>query len=150
MAGSVNKVILIGNLGNDPEIRTFQNGGRIANISLATSENWKDKSTGERKERTQWHRVVVNNEALVGICEKYLKKGDKVYVEGSIEYRTWEDREGKTRYSTEITAREVISLSSRGSSNAEDHAGATVPGGKAESFDDFPEALDGEDDDLPF
>ena len=87
MAGSVNKVVLVGNLGKDPEIRTFPNGGRVANFSIATSENWKDKATGERKERTEWHRISVLNDALVGVVEKYVKKGSKLYIEGQLETR---------------------------------------------------------------
>src|SRR3546814_1481162 len=92
MAGSVNKVILIGNLGADPEIKSFQNGGKIANIRIATSEQWKDRMTGERKERTEWHNVVINGEGLVGVVERYLKKGSKVYIEGSLRTRKWQDR----------------------------------------------------------
>jgi single-strand DNA-binding protein len=102
MAGSVNKVILIGNLGADPEIKSFQNGGKIANIRIATSENWKDRMTGERKERTEWHNVVINGEGLVGVVERFLKKGSAVYVEGSLRTRKWQDRDGNDRYSTEV------------------------------------------------
>ncbi|WP_260581574.1 single-stranded DNA-binding protein [Sphingopyxis sp. PET50] len=102
MAGSVNKVILIGNLGADPEIKSFQNGGKIANIRIATSENWKDRMTGERKERTEWHNVVINGEGLVGVVERYLKKGSKVYIEGSLRTRKWQDRDGNDRYTTEV------------------------------------------------
>lgn len=102
MAGSVNKVILIGNLGADPEIKSFQNGGKIANIRIATSENWKDRMTGERKERTEWHNVVINGEGLVGVVERYLKKGSKVYVEGSLRTRKWQDRDGNDKYTTEV------------------------------------------------
>ncbi|ABF54693.1 single-stranded DNA-binding protein [Sphingopyxis alaskensis] len=102
MAGSVNKVILIGNLGADPEIKSFQNGGKIANIRIATSEQWKDRMTGERKERTEWHNVVINGEGLVGVVERYLKKGSKVYVEGSLRTRKWQDRDGNDRYTTEV------------------------------------------------
>lgn len=105
MAGSVNKVILIGNLGRDPEIRSFQNGGRVANLSVATSENWKDRNTGERKERTEWHRVVVFNDALVGVVERFLKKGSKIYVEGQIETRKYTDQSGAERYTTEVVLR---------------------------------------------
>lgn len=105
MAGSVNKVILIGNVGKDPEIRTMQSGGRLANLSIATSESWKDKATGERKENTQWHRVVIFNDALVGIAERFLKKGSKVYLEGQLETRKWTDSEGKDNYSTEVVLR---------------------------------------------
>jgi len=102
MAGSVNKVILIGNLGADPEIKSFQNGGKIANIRIATSEQWKDRMSGERKERTEWHNVVINGEGLVGVVERYLKKGSKVYVEGSLRTRKWQDRDGNDRYTTEV------------------------------------------------
>lgn len=105
MAGSVNKVILIGNVGRDPEIRTTQTGGRIANLSIATSESWKDKATGERKENTQWHRVVIFNDALVGVVERFVKKGNKVYLEGQLETRKWTDQEGKDNYSTEVVLR---------------------------------------------
>ena len=102
MAGSVNKVILIGNLGKDPEIKSFQNGGKIANFSIATSEQWKDRMSGERKERTEWHNVVINGDGLVGVVERYLKKGSKVYIEGSLRTRKWQDRDGNDRYTTEV------------------------------------------------
>ncbi len=102
MAGSVNKVILIGNLGADPEIKSFQNGGKIANIRIATSEQWKDRMSGERKERTEWHNVVINGDGLVGVVERYLKKGSKVYIEGSLRTRKWQDRDGNDRYTTEV------------------------------------------------
>ncbi len=122
MAGSVNKVILVGNLGNEPEVRTFQNGGRVANLSLATSENWKDKDSGERKEKTQWHRVVIFNEHLVKIAEQYLHKGSKVYLEGQLETRKWTDQSGVEKYSTEVVLRpyrgELTMLDSRSDSGA--------------------------------
>ncbi|MCC6924399.1 single-stranded DNA-binding protein [Novosphingobium sp.] len=102
MAGSVNKVILIGNLGADPEVKSFQNGGRICNLRIATSESWKDKNTGERKERTEWHTVVLNSDGLVGVAERYLRKGSKVYIEGSLRTRKWQDQSGNDRYSTEV------------------------------------------------
>ena len=102
MAGSVNKVIVIGNLGADPEIQSFQNGGKIANIRIATSEQWKDRMTGERKERTEWHNVVINGDGLVGVVERYLKKGSKVYIEGSLRTRKWQDRDGNDKYTTEV------------------------------------------------
>jgi len=161
---SLNKVELIGNLGADPEVRSTANGTRVATLSVATSRQWNNQA-GERQEKTEWHRVVLwNNKqsGLADVAEKYLKKGDKVYVEGRIEYRTWEDREGKTRYSTEINARELIILGGRGGSGGgADRDGASEPAraraaqpaaaeAKSESFDDFPEALDEEDDDLPF
>jgi len=103
MAGSVNKVILIGNLGADPEVKSFQNGGRIANLRIATSENWKDRQTGERKERTEWHNVVINSDGLVGVAEKYLRKGSKIYIEGQLRTRKWQDRDGNDRYTTEVS-----------------------------------------------
>jgi single-strand DNA-binding protein len=105
MSSSLNKVQLIGHLGKDPEIRSFQNGGKAASLSLATSESWKDKETGERKERTEWHRISITNDGLVGVVEKYLKKGAKIYIEGQLETRKWTDKEGQERYSTEIVLR---------------------------------------------
>jgi len=102
MAGSVNKVILVGNLGADPEVKSFQNGGRIANMRIATSENWTDKTSGERKERTEWHNIVIDNDNLVKVVENYLKKGSKIYVEGSLRTRKWQDRDGNDRYTTEV------------------------------------------------
>lgn len=103
MAGSVNKVILIGNLGADPEVKSFQNGGKIANLRIATSENWKDRATGERKERTEWHNVVIQSEGLVGVVERYLRKGSKIYIEGQLRTRKWQDRDGNDRYTTEVS-----------------------------------------------
>jgi len=102
MAGSVNKVIIIGNLGRDPEVRTFQNGGKVCNLRIATSEQWKDKSTGERREKTEWHSVAIFNEGLVRIAEQYLRKGSKVYIEGQLQTRKWQDQSGQDRYSTEV------------------------------------------------
>jgi single-strand DNA-binding protein len=102
MAGSVNKVILIGNLGRDPEVRSLNNGGKVVNLSLATSETWRDKNSGERQERTEWHRVVIFNEKLGEVAEKYLKKGSKVYVEGALQTRKWTDKDGVEKYSTEV------------------------------------------------
>ena len=102
MAGSVNKVILVGNLGKDPEIRTLNSGDRVANLRIATSENWRDKATGERKEKTEWHQVVIFNENLVKVAESYLRKGAKVYIEGSLQTRKWTDNSGVEKYSTEI------------------------------------------------
>jgi len=102
MSGSVNRVIIAGNLGKDPEIRTTQSGDRIANLSVATSETWRDKQSGERKERTEWHRVVIFGDALAGVAEKYLRKGSKVYLEGQLQTRKWQDQSGADRYSTEI------------------------------------------------
>jgi single-strand DNA-binding protein len=102
MAGSLNKVMLIGNLGADPEIRTFNNGGKVANLRIATSETWKDRQTGERKEKTEWHTVAIFSEGLVSVVERYLKKGSKVFVEGKLQTRKWQDQNGQDRYSTEI------------------------------------------------
>jgi single-strand DNA-binding protein len=157
---SVNKVMLIGNLGADPEVRTTNNGSRVANVSLATSRQWTGQG-GEKQEKTEWHRIILWNNTkggaqLADLAEKYMKKGDRIYVEGRIEYRTWEDREKQTRYVTEIIAREVMLLSSRGGGEgagefvrAKAAAKAAAPE-RAESLDAVPQALDEEDDDLPF
>ncbi len=102
MAGSVNKVILVGNVGNDPEIRSFNNGGKVANFSLATSDSWRDKQSGERREKTEWHRVAVFNDGLVGVIERYVKKGSKLYIEGALQTRKWTDRDGNDKYTTEV------------------------------------------------
>jgi single-strand DNA-binding protein len=118
MAGSVNKVILVGNLGRDPEIRSTQDGMRIANLAVATSESWRDRVSGERKERTEWHRVVIFNERLSEVAEKYLKKGSKVYIEGALQTRKWTDNSGQERYTTEIVLQrfrgELTMLDGRG------------------------------------
>ncbi|MFO1106200.1 MAG: single-stranded DNA-binding protein [Amaricoccus sp.] len=106
MAGSVNKVILIGNLGQDPEVRTFGNGGKVCNLRIATSETWRDKNSGERKERTEWHSVAIYNENLVRVAEQYLRKGSKVYLEGQLETRKWQDQSGQDRYTTEVVLRQ--------------------------------------------
>lgn len=105
MAGSVNRVTLIGNLGRDPEVRTFQNGGKVCNLRIATSETWRDKQSGERKERTSWHSVAIFSEPLVKVAEQYLRKGSKVYIEGQLETRKWQDQSGQDRYSTEVAMR---------------------------------------------
>ncbi len=102
MAGSVNKVILVGNLGADPEVRSFQNGGKVCNLRIATSESWKDKNTGQKQERTEWHSVAIFSEGLAGVAERYLRKGSKVYVEGQLRTRKWQDQSGNDRYSTEV------------------------------------------------
>ena len=131
MAGSINKVILVGNLGQDPEIRTFQNGGKIANLRIATSETWKDRNSGERRERTEWHTVVIHSEPLVRVAEQFLKKGMKVYIEGQLETRKWQDQSGADRYSTEVALRpfrsELTMLDGRGGSGG-------GGGGRDESF----------------
>jgi single-strand DNA-binding protein len=118
MAGSVNKVILIGNLGRDPEVRSFPSGGKVCNLRIATSENWRDKQTGERKERTEWHSVAIYSEPLVRVAEQYLRKGSKVYLEGQLETRKWQDQSGADRYTTEIALRpyrsELTMLDGRG------------------------------------
>jgi single-strand DNA-binding protein len=167
MSKSLNKAILIGNLGADPEVRATSNGGRVATLSVATSRQWKG-ADGNRQEKTQWHRVICWNankgQQLADIAERYCKKGEKVYIEGEIEYRTWQDKDGQTRYSTEINCRELILLGGRGGGGDDDgsswggsrqsapaRSAAPASGGKKdESFDDFPDALDAEDDDLPF
>ena len=155
MAQSVNKVILVGNLGQDPEIRTFNNGGRIANMSLATSESWKDKSSGERKERTQWHRVVVNSEPLVNLCEKYIKKGSKLYIEGQLETRKYTDQDGSDKYTTEVVLRpysgNITMLDSRGGSSEGSYSSAPQAQASSESSGSFStSSVDGMDDEIPF
>ncbi len=135
MAGSVNKVILIGNLGADPEIRTLNSGDRVANLRIATSETWRDRGSGERKERTEWHRVVIFNDNLVKVAESYLKKGSKVYVEGAIQTRKWTDQSGQEKYSTEVVLQkfrgELTMLDGRGGEGGgdDDYAGASAGGG---------------------
>ena len=105
MAGSLNKVMLIGNLGADPEVRSFQNGGKVCNLRIATTENWKDRNTGDRQERTEWHQVAIFSEGLVSVAERYLRKGSKVYVEGQLQTRKWQDQSGNDRYTTEVVLR---------------------------------------------
>jgi single-strand DNA-binding protein len=120
MAGSVNKVILVGNLGRDPEVRTMQDGNPVVNLSLATSENWRDKNTGERREKTEWHRVVIFNERLAEVAQKYLRKGSKVYIEGQLQTRKWTDQSGAEKYTTEVVLQrfrgELTMLDGRGDS----------------------------------
>jgi len=158
MAGSVNKVILVGNLGRDPEIRSLNSGERVANLSLATSETWRDKATGERKEKTEWHRVVVFNDNIVKVCENYLKKGSTVYVEGQLQTRKWTDQQGVEKYSTEVVIQkfkgELTMLGGRGDGGGasrggdDDYSsgfstgGANKPSGPRESYD--------LNDDIPF
>ncbi|MCW5723141.1 MAG: single-stranded DNA-binding protein [Devosia sp.] len=118
MAGSVNKVILVGNLGNEPEVRTLNNGGKVVNLSIATSERWKDRNTGEQREKTEWHRVVIFSEGLVRVAEQYLRKGSKVYLEGQLQTRKWQDQSGQDKYSTEIVLQgfnaQMVLLDGRG------------------------------------
>jgi single-strand DNA-binding protein len=160
MAGSVNKVIIIGNLGKDPEIRSLNNGERVCNLSIATSEQWRDKATGERKEKTEWHRVVIFNDNIVKVAENYLKKGSTVYIEGSLQTRKWTDAQGVEKYSTEIVVqkfkgeltmlggRDGGGASSGGPRNDDDYSsgfstgGANKPSGPKESYD--------LNDDIPF
>ena len=162
MAGSVNKVILVGNLGRDPEIRTLNNGEKVANLSLATSEQWRDKSTGERKEKTEWHRVVIFNDNIVKVVENYLKKGSTIYVEGSLQTRKWTDQQGVEKYSTEVVIQkfngQLTMLGGRdgggggggggGGRGDDDYSsgfstgGANKPSGPRESYD--------MNDDIPF
>lgn len=152
MAGSVNKVILIGNLGRDPEIRSFQNGGRVASFSLATSDTWKDKATGERKERTEWHRVSVLNDKLVEVVERYVKKGSKLYIEGQLETRKYTDKDGQEKYTTEVVLRpfrgEITMLDSAGGSRS----GASVPPPTEDQAFSGPSSSGGADldDSIPF
>jgi single-strand DNA-binding protein len=165
MAGSVNKVILIGNLGADPEIRSLGSGDRVANLRIATSETWRDRNSGERKEKTEWHRVVVFNENIVKVCENYLKKGAKVYVEGAIQTRKWTDQSGQEKYSTEIVLQkfrgELTMLDGRGEgaeqgegggygggySNNGFSSGPRQSGGASRPSEDFSANLD---DEIPF
>ena len=146
MAGSVNKVILVGNLGADPEVKSFQNGGRIANLRIATSENWKDKNTGEKKERTEWHSVVLQSDGLVRVAESYLRKGSKVYVEGQLRTRKWQDQNGNDRYTTEIIAREMKMLSPRASGGGSGELRGGQGFGSGDSFQETPPM----GDDVPF
>ena len=136
MAGSVNKVILIGNLGRDPEVRTFQNGGKVCNLRIATSETWKDRNTGERKDRTEWHSVAIFNENLARLAEQYLRKGSKVYIEGKLETRKWQDQSGQDRYSTEVVLRpysgELTFLDSRDGSS-----GGGYGGGQGGGYEEY-------------
>ena len=126
MAGSVNKVILVGNLGRDPEIRSLQDGNKVANLSVATSESWRDKTTGERRDKTEWHRVVIFNERIVDVVEKYLKKGAKVYLEGALQTRKWTDQSGVEKYTTEVVLQrfrgELTMLDSRGGGGGGENA----------------------------
>ena len=131
MAGSVNKVILVGNLGRDPEIRSMQDGNRVANLSLATSESWRDRNTGERRERTEWHRVVIFNERLAEIAEKYLRKGSKIYVEGQIQTRKWTDQSGQERYTTEVVLNRFRGELTMLDSRAQSEGGGDYGGGSA-------------------
>lgn len=170
MAGSVNKVILVGNLGKDPESRSFQNGGKVVSFSVATSENWKDRNTGERRDKTEWHNVSIFSEGLARVAEQYLKKGSKVYLEGQLETRKWQDKDGNDRYTTEVVLRNFNSSmvlldgrdsggggGSRGGGNDwgggrdEEPRGGFGGGGGNRSGGSRPSAFDADlDDDVPF
>ena len=158
MAGSVNKVILVGNLGRDPEVRTMQDGNPVVNMSVATSETWRDRNSGERRERTEWHRVVIFNEHLAEIAQKYLHKGSKIYVEGQLQTRKWTDQSGQERYSTEVVLRrfrgELTMLDTRGEGGGGyqrgegQHSGEGEP--RREAREKAPAGADDLDDDIPF
>ncbi|MEM8992137.1 MAG: single-stranded DNA-binding protein [Pseudomonadota bacterium] len=165
MAGSVNKVILIGNLGADPEVRSFQNGGQVCSLRLATSESWKDRQSGERREKTEWHRVEIYSEPLVRVAQNYLRKGSKVYIEGQLETRKWQDQSGQERYTTEVALRpyrsELTMLDSRGEGGGFGGGGGGSYGGGAGGGGGFgggqrggdmggPPAGGGLDDEIPF
>lgn len=138
MSGSVNKVILIGNLGRDPEVRTFQNGGKVCNLRIATSETWKDRNTGERRERTEWHTVAIFSEGLVRVAEQYLRKGSKVYLEGKLQTRKWQDQSGQDKYSTEIVLQgfdsTLVMLDGRGEGGASGGGGGSYGSGQGQGY----------------
>ena len=152
MAGSVNKVILVGNLGKDPEVRRMTSGDPVVNLSVATSENWKDKASGERKEKTEWHRVVIFNKNLAEVAEKYLRKGSKVYVEGQLQTRKWTDKDGAEKYSTEVVLQnfrgELTMLDGRSGGGEGGYAGGARSGGAGEAPASF--QRDEMDDEIPF
>jgi single-strand DNA-binding protein len=141
MAGSVNKVIIVGNLGRDPEVRSFQNGGKVVNLRVATTESWRDRQSGEKKEKTEWHSVAIFNEALAKVAEQYLRKGSKVYLEGQLETRKWQDQSGQDRYTTEVVLRQIgatmVLLDGRGEGGAQGSYGGDDRGG----YDDAPRAM---------
>lgn len=147
MSGSVNKAIVVGNLGRDPEIRSMQDGTRVANLSLATSETWKDKNSGERKERTEWHRITIFNPPLVDVAERFLKKGSKVYIEGSLQTRKWTDQAGVEKYSTEIVLQkfrgELTMLDSRSGGGSDEPDESEPPSASRPATPEL-------DDDIPF
>lgn len=138
MAGSVNKVILIGNLGRDPEVRSFQNGGKVCNLTVATSETWRDRNSGERREKTEWHRVAIFSEGLVRIAEQYLRKGSKVYLEGQLETRKWQDQSGQDRYTTEVVLRNFGSTLTMLDGRGEGGGDGNFGGGGGGGYDDGP------------
>ncbi|UWP93527.1 single-stranded DNA-binding protein [Aliiroseovarius crassostreae] len=134
MAGSLNKVMLIGNLGRDPEVRSFQNGGKVCNLRIATSETWKDRNTGERRERTEWHSVAIFNEGLVRVAEQYLRKGSKVYIEGQLQTRKWQDQSGNDRYSTEVVLQGFGSTLTMLDGRGEGGGGGNYGGGQSGGY----------------
>lgn len=142
MAGSVNKVILIGNLGRDPEVRTFNNGGKVCNLRVATSETWKDKQTGERKERSEWHSIAIFQEGLVRIAEQYLRKGSKVYIEGKLQTRKWQDQSGQDKYSTEVVLQGydgvLTMLDGRSDNNGSSAPSYQDPPARSNDLDEIP------------
>jgi len=157
MAGSVNKVILVGNLGRDPEVRTFQNGGKVCNLRIATSDKWRDKATGENRERTEWHSVAIFQEGLVRVAEQYLRKGSTVYIEGKLQTRKWQDQSGADKYSTEVVLQgfdgTLVMLGGRGDNSGGDASGGGNQGGGYDNgpsggFDKGPSS--GMDDEIPF
>jgi len=155
MAGSVNKVILVGNLGADPEVRTFQNGGKVCNLRIATSERWKDKNTGEQKEKTEWHTVAIFNDGLVRIAEQYLKKGSSVYLEGQLQTRKWQDKDGNDRYSTEVVLQgfnsNLTMLGGRNDGGGFSSGGSGGGGGMSKPAENAPAFnSNNSDDDIPF
>ncbi len=154
MAGSVNKVILIGNLGRDPEVRTMQNGGKVCNLSVATSERWRDRNTGEQQERTEWHRVVIFDDRIVDVAERYLQKGAKVYLEGELQTRKWQDQSGRDVYTTEVVLRrfrgQLTMLDSRGGAGASGGQGGYGEAGDGFGQDAPPAPAGDLDDEIPF
>ncbi len=168
MAGSVNKVIIVGNLGRDPEVRTFQNGGKVCNLRIATSERWRDKNSGENREKTEWHSVAIFSEGLVRVCEQYLKKGSTVYIEGKLQTRKWQDQSGADRYSTEVVLQgfdsKLVMLGGRGDSGGggsygsdsggqggDSYGGGSQGGSQGGSSGGFePGPSSGMDDEIPF
>lgn len=151
MAGSVNKVIIVGNLGRDPEVRSFSNGGKVCNLRIATSETWKDKQSGERKEKTEWHSVSIHNDALVRIAEQYLRKGSTVYIEGQLETRKWQDQSGQDKYTTEIVLRPYRGeLTLLGGKSGGDTGSAHQPDRQANGAARYDDGGGGVDDEIPF
>ena len=154
MAGSINKVILVGNLGQDPRVSNTQSGAKVVNFNLATSESWRDKATGERKDRTEWHRVVIFNSGLADTAERYLRKGSKVYLEGSLQTREWEDQNGQKRYTTEVVLQNfnssLVMLDGRSDGAPQGSGDIYDSSSAAAGWDATPSTSDEADDDIPF